>query len=132
TSPVSSPELLLPQWDPAAPRRAQLEAGLRDSIRAGRLRPGVRLPSSRALGAELGVSRRLVVEAYEQLAAEGYLVSSQGSGTRVAPRTAEGSSPGGTPELDTIEAAAGLAPLAPGAIDLFPGAPDLSLFPRRA
>ena len=84
TSPAS-PELLLPDWDPAAPRRAQLEAGLRDSVRSGRLRPGVRLPSSRALGIELGVSRRLVVEAYEQLTAEGYLVSLRGSGTRVAP-----------------------------------------------
>ena len=71
-----------------APRRAQLEAGLRDSVRSGRLRPGVRLPSSRALGIELGVSRRLVVEAYEQLTAEGYLVSLRGSGTRVAPARA--------------------------------------------
>jgi GntR family transcriptional regulator / MocR family aminotransferase len=132
TSPAS-PELLLPRWDPAAPRRAQLEAGLRDSIRAGRLRPGVRLPSSRALGAELGVSRRLVVEAYEQLAAEGYLVSSRGSGTRVAPSAGETTAPAGSaPESDAIEAAAGMAPVAPGAIDLFPGAPDLSLFPRRA
>jgi GntR family transcriptional regulator/MocR family aminotransferase len=123
---------LLAAWDPAAPRRAQLEAGLRDSIRSGRLRPGVRLPSSRALGAELGVSRRLVVEAYEQLAAEGYVVSSQGSGTWVAPATAAGKSrvdslsPGATPD----DSRGGAAPAA--AIDLFPGAPDLSLFPRRA
>jgi GntR family transcriptional regulator/MocR family aminotransferase len=121
TSPAS-PELLLPDWDPAAPRRAQLEAGLRDSVRAGRLRPGVRLPSSRALGIELGVSRRLVVEAYEQLAAEGYLVSVRGSGTRVAPRAAE--KPAAEPTAP--------APPPAAAIDLFPGAPDLSLFPRRA
>jgi GntR family transcriptional regulator / MocR family aminotransferase len=129
TSPAA-PELLLPRWDPAAPRRAQLEAGLRESIRAGRLRPGVRLPSSRALGAELGVSRRLVVEAYEQLAAEGYLVAGQGSGTRVAPGGAGGpsdwSSAGGAAEA-TPSAAAPAA-----AIDLFPGSPDLALFPRRA
>jgi GntR family transcriptional regulator/MocR family aminotransferase len=133
TSLASSPELLLPDWDPAAPRRAQLEAGLRDSIRSGRLRPGVRLPSSRALSAELGVSRRLVVEAYEQLAAEGYLVATQGSGTRVAPSGSDPPSSGDSvPGRDAIAAASGLAPLAPGAIDLFPGAPDLSLFPRRA
>jgi GntR family transcriptional regulator/MocR family aminotransferase len=119
---VGAPELLLPHWDPAGPRRAQLEAGLRDSIRAGRLRPGVRLPSSRALGAELGVSRRLVVEAYEQLAAEGYVVSTRGSGTRVAPAVSP------TP---STQPPAPPAPPAPG-IDLFPGTPDLALFPRRA
>lgn len=122
TLPLASPELLLPHWDPAAPRRAQLEAGLRESIRSGRLRPGVRLPSSRALGAELGVSRRLVVEAYEQLDAEGYLVSTRGSGTRVAPGTS--AAPATQPSPPPAPPAAG--------IDLFPGAPDLSLFPRRA
>ncbi|HEX3737963.1 MAG TPA: PLP-dependent aminotransferase family protein [Solirubrobacterales bacterium] len=123
----SSPELLLPDWDPAGPRRAQLEAGLRESVRSGRLRPGVRLPSSRALGVELGVSRRLVVEAYEQLAAEGYLVSSRGSGTRVAPAVT------GAPSPKPAEAPPpGAAAASAAAIDLFPGAPDLSLFPRRA
>jgi GntR family transcriptional regulator/MocR family aminotransferase len=122
TSPAS-PELLLPRWDPAASRRAQLEAGLRESIRSGRLRPGVRLPSSRALGAELGVSRRLVVEAYEQLGAEGYLVSSQGSGTRVAA--------GAAGDL-TEPSRRAPSPAGGGAIDLFPGSPDLALFPRRA
>lgn len=121
TSPAS-PELLLPHWDPTAPRRTQLEAGLRDSIRAGRLRPGVRLPSSRALGAELGVSRRLVVDAYEQLGTEGYLVSTRGSGTRVAPALSRAPSTRPAPPP---------APPTP-AVDLFPGAPDLSLFPRRA
>jgi len=123
---TASPELLLPRWDPGRPRRAQLEAGLREAIRTGRLRPDARLPSSRALAAELGVSRRLVVEAYEQLAAEGYLLARRGSGTRVAPRSQDGRDNGG--------AAAGPEPVpAPvEGIDLFPGAPDLSLFPRRA
>jgi len=131
TSPAS-PELLLPYWDPAAPRRAQLETGLRESIRAGRLRPGVRLPSSRALGTELGVSRRLVVEAYEQLGAEGYLVSSRGSGTRVAPAGAGGRSPSDRSAATGRAEAAGAAPAPDVRIDLFPGLPDLSLFPRRA
>ncbi|MBS1863758.1 MAG: PLP-dependent aminotransferase family protein [Actinobacteria bacterium] len=128
-----SPELLLPEWDPAGPRRAQLEAGLRESVRSGRLRPGARLPSSRALGAELGVSRRLVVEAFEQLAAEGYLVAERGSGTRVAPATGRGPS---SPESSAVDGGAEPSRSATAgpavAIDLFPGAPDLSLFPRRA
>lgn len=126
TSSTASPELLLPRWDPERPRRAQLETGLREAIRAGRLRPDTRLPSSRALAAELGVSRRLVVEAYEQLAAEGYLLARRGSGTRVAPRPQAGQGGGGAP----VEPEPVPAPVE--GIDLFPGAPDLSLFPRRA
>lgn len=119
-SPLASPELLLPRWNGRG-RRASLESHLRDSIRAGRLRPGARLPSSRALAAELGVSRRLVVEAYEQLAAEGYLVARPGSGTRVAP----GARGGGGGAVESV-------PAPVSGIDLFPGTPDLSLFPRRA
>ena len=94
TSPAARRSCCCPHWDPSQPRRAQLETGLREAIRVGRLRPDARLPSSRALAAELGVSRRLVVEAYEQLAAEGYLLARRGSGTRVAP-------PGPGPRADT-------------------------------
>jgi GntR family transcriptional regulator/MocR family aminotransferase len=46
--------------------------------------PGAHLPSTRALGAELGVSRTTVTAAYEQLLAEGFLVTRQGAKTRVA------------------------------------------------
>ncbi|MDQ3609100.1 MAG: winged helix-turn-helix domain-containing protein, partial [Actinomycetota bacterium] len=60
-----------------------MEGDLREAVRSGRLRAGARLPASRTLSAELGVSRRLVVEAYAQLVAEGYLVARRGSGTRV-------------------------------------------------
>ncbi|HEX5711973.1 MAG TPA: PLP-dependent aminotransferase family protein [Solirubrobacterales bacterium] len=127
TSASGSRELLLPRWDPARPRRAQLEAGLRDSIRAGRLQPETRLPSSRGLAAELGVSRRLVVEVYEQLAAEGYVLARRGSGTRVAPRAHDGAD-NGSGELP----APAPIPAPVSGIDLFPGAPDLLLFPRRA
>jgi DNA-binding transcriptional MocR family regulator len=48
------------------------------------LAPATRLPSTRVLAADLGVSRRLVVDAYSQLTAEGFLLSRHGSGTRVA------------------------------------------------
>jgi GntR family transcriptional regulator/MocR family aminotransferase len=118
----TSPELHLPALGGRGRRRARLEDHLRGAVRSGRLEPGARLPSSRALAAELRVSRRLVVEAYAQLAAEGYLESRRGSGTRVAARATAG------------------APRRPRArsreprprVDLFPGAPDLSLFPRAA
>ena len=51
------------------PLRAQLERQLRDGVRSGRLRPGTRLPPTRTLATELGVSRGVVVEAYAQRAA---------------------------------------------------------------
>lgn len=67
----------------ADPLRVQLERELRDAIRSGRLASGERLPSSRVLAAALGISRGLVLECYDQLGAEGFLVSRSGSGTRV-------------------------------------------------
>jgi GntR family transcriptional regulator / MocR family aminotransferase len=81
----SSPGLLV-RLDRSArqPLRIQLEADLREAIREGRLRGGERLPSSRELARELGVSRGMVQECYGQLLAEGYLTSRTGSATRVA------------------------------------------------
>src|SRR5215472_15522690 len=67
------------------PLRSQLEAGLREAIRSGRLPGGERLPSSRELARELSISRGLVQECYSQLLSEGYLTSQVGSATRVAP-----------------------------------------------
>ena len=68
--------------------RAGLESALRDAIRAGRLRSGTRLPSSRALAADLGIARNTVAEVYSQLVAEGSLTAQTGAGTSVAPRRA--------------------------------------------
>src|ERR1700691_6009275 len=65
-------------------RRSSLEEALRGAIRSGRLPTGTRLPSTRALAADLGLARGTVTDAYDQLAAEGWLVARQGSGTRVA------------------------------------------------
>src|SRR5213593_3220393 len=65
------------------PLREQLESQLRDAIRRGTLRAHTPLPSTRALAAELHVSRGVVVEAYAQLAAEGFLVARAGAATRV-------------------------------------------------
>src|SRR5690606_10172551 len=57
---------------------------LRAQIADGTLAPGARAPSTRALAAELGVSRTTVTAAYEQLAAEGFLVTSMGRSARIA------------------------------------------------
>jgi GntR family transcriptional regulator / MocR family aminotransferase len=60
-----------------------LFAALRSEILEGRLTPGSRLPASRDLAAQYGLSRGTVVGAFEQLRSEGYVVGTVGSGTRV-------------------------------------------------
>ena len=115
---------LLVALDPAAavPLHTQLERALRADVRAGRLRAGARLPSTRDLAAQLGVSRGVVVEAYAQLAAEGYLTTRRGSGTRVADGLTP--DPGRAPERAPH-------PTAPR-WTFHPGQPDLAGFPRAA
>jgi GntR family transcriptional regulator/MocR family aminotransferase len=101
-------------------RRAQLEDRLRELVRDGTLPAGSRLPSSRALATDLEVSRRLVVDAYAQLLAEGYLVARQGGGTYVA----ASASTAGEDDVPAPRPARALR------FDFFPGAPDLASFPR--
>src|SRR3984885_6327354 len=116
--PVSGPEVLLDLIPGAGALHARLEQSLREQVRAGQLAPGSRLPSSRALAAELGVSRGVVLEAYGQLVAEGYLLASQGAPTRVADRPVA--------ELAPLAAES----IAPGYAYRFdPGLPDLAAFP---
>ena len=67
------------------PLPVQLAAQLREVIDAATLRPGERVPATRALASRLGVARGVVVAAYEQLIAEGYLSAEHGRGTRVNP-----------------------------------------------
>jgi GntR family transcriptional regulator / MocR family aminotransferase len=102
--------------------RLGLETALRGAVRAGRLGPGTRLPSSRALAADLGIARNTVAEVYSQLVAEGWLTARTGSGTSVAER----------PAADPVTRAAARAEIAAPRYDLRPGVPDLSTFPRRA
>src|SRR5436190_6100048 len=68
----------------AVPLFRQLYLALRDEIIAKRMRPGMRLPSTRTLASHLRVARNTVINAYEQLVAEGYVEGRIGSGTRVA------------------------------------------------
>ena len=115
------PEILLElDRERPEPLRAQLERGLRDAIRSGRLQPGERLPSSREMARELGVSRGLVLECYTQLQAEGYLTSRGGSATSVA--SGAEAPPGPPPRPAAQERPA---------IDFRHGLPDLASFPRR-
>jgi len=72
----------------AQPLGARLAQGLREAILQAIVAPGQRLPATRALAARLGVARNTLVAVYDQLAAEGFVVAGQGSGTyacRVAP-----------------------------------------------
>ncbi|MEU0743652.1 PLP-dependent aminotransferase family protein [Streptomyces sp. NPDC006134] len=107
--------------EPSGPGlRRGLTNALREAVRTGRLAPGTRLPSSRALAADLGVARNTVADAYADLVAEGWLTARQGSGTRVADRAVvPPAAPAGRPRPHTGPR-----------YDLRPGRPDLASFPR--
>jgi GntR family transcriptional regulator/MocR family aminotransferase len=102
--------------------REQLEHQLRDGIRGGALHAGTPLPSTRALAADLGISRGVVVEAYAQLVAEGFLVARAGAATRVASIAAQ--------ERAAEPPPARIPP--PVRFDFRVEAADLAAFPRRA
>ncbi|OLF07169.1 GntR family transcriptional regulator [Actinophytocola xinjiangensis] len=109
-------ELLLPA---VGARGRAVESALRGAIRDGQLAAGLRLPSSRDLAAQLGVSRGTVTSAYGQLVAEGYLTSRHGSGTRVAEGIGRA-----TPPAEPAR------PARQWRFDLRPGLPALGAFPR--
>lgn len=90
--------------DDAEAFQSQIARQLRALVLSGRLKPGAKLPSSRALSEQLGVARATVVDAYEQLIGEGYLETRAGSGTAVAAELPEsllasgrGTAPGPAP-----------------------------------
>lgn len=118
--PVDGPELLLRlDHGGEVPLHEQLERSLREDIRSGRLPGGARMPSTRGLAGELGVSRGVVTEAYGQLAAEGYLSTRQGAPVRVA-----------TTVRTSIPRAPARSLLGNFAYHFHPGLPDLAGFPR--
>jgi GntR family transcriptional regulator/MocR family aminotransferase len=111
------------QLDPAAARHGLgdwLTTAVRDAVADGRLSPGTRLPATRVLAAQLGVSRGVVVDAYRRLADEGLVGGRRGGGTTVL-----AAPPPAVPAPTE-------APPARVPIDLRPGQPDLSAFPRAA
>jgi GntR family transcriptional regulator/MocR family aminotransferase len=101
------------------PMHLQIQRALREAIRARRLRPGTTVPSTRTLADDLGVSRGVVVQAYDQLIAEGYLVATPGSTTRVTTSLRAACVPDREPEPTTTFE-----------IDFRPGHPDLRTFPQ--
>jgi GntR family transcriptional regulator/MocR family aminotransferase len=150
------------QLSPAAAPARGLTSWLADAIRAaiidGRLGSGTSLPATRLLADDLGVSRGVVVEAYQRLADEGLVSARPGTGTkvsgllpRIAARPTTGEAASGEPasgEAASGEAASGEAASGEAArpvpsllpqpwraraeLDLSPGVPDLSGFPRGA
>jgi GntR family transcriptional regulator / MocR family aminotransferase len=117
----STGELLVElRRDDPLPLHRQLEQALRAAIRSGRLPGDSALPSTRALSGQIGVSRGIVVEAYEQLVAEGYLASQPGGATRVCATVTE------TP----VRPAARQAPPT-YRFDFGYGRPDVNHFPRQ-
>ncbi|HEX3788654.1 MAG TPA: PLP-dependent aminotransferase family protein [Pseudonocardiaceae bacterium] len=102
------------------PLHRQIEISIRDDIRSGRLPLGSALPPTRTIAADLGVSRGVIVEAYQQLVAEGYLSSQVGGYTQVA----IGPPPTATPPRPV--------PAPPPRIDFRYGRADVAQFPRAA
>lgn len=128
TAPTAPELLILINRELDEPLRAQVERELRGAIRTGRLPAGAELPSTRALAIDLGMSRGIVVEAYEQLLAEGYLTARRGSATTVA-------AGGLATERAAVERVANPIKALKAAIpryDFRLGRPDTSTFPRRA
>lgn len=121
-----TPSYFLIDHSLAAPLFEQICAHLRNRIISGGLQEGTRLPPTRALASELGVSRSTVVTAYEQLVAEGYLSGVQGSGYKVLVM--------GEVELERPTPKPPTKRLPPPQALLRPfqaGQPDMRLFPHR-
>ena len=81
---VTTLELVLPPRTPGVSAAGWLVAALCAEILEGRLRPGARLPATRELARQYGLSRGTIVTAFEHLKAEGYVEGSAGSGTFVS------------------------------------------------
>ena len=117
------------QLSPASAPVRGLTSWLADAVRAaiidGRLQAGAPLPPTRVLADDLGISRGVIVEAYQRLADEGLVSARPGAGTRVL--SLRSANPGRTGADGSRGRTAG-----PAGVDLSPGVPDLSGFPRAA
>ncbi|WP_250212488.1 MocR-like pyridoxine biosynthesis transcription factor PdxR [Acrocarpospora catenulata] len=123
---------------PGGDLAGQIYRQLLEAILDGRLRPGERLPPTRDLADQVGVSRNTVTVAYDRLSAEGFLTARTGAGTFVCPRhliherpRAAPPGPGLRPRPLWESLAAEYAPDPPEEVryDFRPGLPDPELFP---
>ncbi|MBV9228534.1 MAG: GntR family transcriptional regulator, partial [Chloroflexi bacterium] len=106
----------------------QVYEQVRDQILRGMLQAGAQLPSTRELAANLHVSRNVILEAYDQLLAEGYIESRPGSGMYVA----EGIHwDGGRQEPELLTQEVSSQQIGDDLIDFRSGLPALDLFPRK-
>jgi GntR family transcriptional regulator / MocR family aminotransferase len=121
--PTTAPTRGLTDW---------LVNALRSAIDDGRLAPGSRLPATRALATDLAVSRGVVVEAYRRLTDEGLVGGRSGGGTTVLAQPARVARPRARPAPRPAEPPRLPRPRLPigEGVDLSPGVPDLSAFPR--
>ncbi len=110
------------------PLTHQIYERLRTQILRGALPSGVRMTSTRRLCGELGVSRNVVLNAFDQLLAEGYIETRVGAGTFVSSGAAF--RPKDLPDLPSIPSV-GFRPYRPELIDFRSGLPDLARFPVR-
>lgn len=122
--------------DPAStePLYLQVAHALMREIGRGRLRPGDPLPGYRTLGEQLGLSRNTVMAAYRELQAEGWVVSTPGEGSVVAPeppsRVPEAPGPSEGMGFDLPGAASPAEAAAPGGLlKVASGLPDPRLLP---
>jgi GntR family transcriptional regulator/MocR family aminotransferase len=126
------------------PLHRQVYFAVKALILNGRLRPGDRLPSTRLLAKDLGLSRTTVLNAVDQLTLEGYVEGKVGSGTRVSSRipadlrelAGPGRKTSSAPEPRTSQRARKFPTIAPPALrtsarPLRPGYPAVELFPLK-
>ncbi|MEV8311123.1 PLP-dependent aminotransferase family protein [Streptomyces flavidovirens] len=121
---------------PAKGLTGWLVEAVRTAITDGRLKDGMRLPATRLLAGDLGVSRGVVIEAYRRLAEEGLVSARVGAGTVVSALPTPALQPGPTQRRPRPATRIPRLPLPPADarvdVDLSPGVPDLSAFPRAA
>jgi GntR family transcriptional regulator/MocR family aminotransferase len=136
---------IAPDAEQDDPLHRQIYAQLRAAILSGRLAPGQRVPATRGLAEQLGLSRNTVARAYDDLLSEGYLEGRVGAGTFVSaalvgPPAREQASveSGWTPPLSPWagRALSGgaptvLDPRVAAGFDFRPGTPEWDAFPRR-